>query len=655
MTAPLATFRTGRLDVAIHSDDPLEVRVFEVEEGLSSLFVVNLEVVSANPDIDLDAVIGRPARFALVDDQTGSTLRSWSGICRSIEQVDVEESEGSLSTYEMTIVPEMWFLTQRRNHRILQQRSEPQIAIAILQEWGLTVEERLDVASYPTRDYRVQYGESDFHFVSRMLEDAGVSYFFEADEDGATMRVVLSDAPERNERVADLPYVHTPTSTDAVLATEVRILRRVRPGRYTQRDVDHRRPPEFPVLASRAGGIDPESRLERFHYTPGAFLFQQDATSGSPAGDDRGAHRADLGRGAEQVQRRLDAKRGSARIVIFRAQASGLSPGAVVALSGHPRRDLAPDRTLLVAAASHHGFATGGWEHRYEARFTDIPHRPPLTTPKPRVNGIESATVVGPAGEEIHVDEMGRVRVHFHWDRESQMNEQSSCWVPVSQPWGGAGFGAVNLPRIGQEVIVDFLGGDPDTPVVVGRVYTGVRQVPYTLPANKTQSGLKSYSSPATGGYNEMMFEDAAGRELLRIQAERDLTSLVKNDETTVVQNDSTSSIGHDEVHSVANNQTLFVGNDRMELVMGNHVRCVEGDLIQQTFEGMTIHTSKQPFLVEGDTEITLAVGNSTIKMEPASITIQADDVFINPGDGGFLSLIIESAMQPLMILTGSP
>ena len=620
-------FQSARLATKVSGDSPVDARVFQVDESLSSLFGVHLEVVSDNPDLALDAIIGRPAEFALLTDE-GTVMRRWVGICKSIEQVDVEDTTAALSTYEMTIVPEMWFLTQRRNHRIFQQKSEPQIVIQLLEEWGLDVDVQLDVAAYATREYRVQYAESDFDFVSRMLEDAGITYFFREGQ------VVLSDAPQRRELVATLPYSNAPTAVTSALATEVRLMRQVRPGRYTQRDIDHRRPPDFPVIASQADGLDPESRLERFHYTPGAFLFQQDAQDGSPVGDDRGTHRKDLTRGADQVQRRLEAKRGSARVVMFRAHECALAPADVVAFTGHPRRDLSPDRHLLIVSASFHGFATGEWSHRLEARFTDIAFRPAINTPKPRVNGIESATVVGPAGEEIHVDELGRVRVHFHWDRESQMNENSSCWVPVSHAWGGAGYGAVNLPRIGQEVIIDFLGGDPDRPIVVGRVYTGVQQVPYSLPANKTQSGLKSYSSPATGGYNEVMFEDAAGQELLRIQAERDLSSLVKNDENTEVRRNSTSIVGRDEFRFVGGDHTQTIQGSRLLHVEGEDHRIARGDLTQRALEGVTRYTSTNTMHIRSDTEIVMRVGESYLWMQPHRVTLKSPRVHINPPEG---------------------
>lgn len=627
------------LDATIATGDDLDPRRFRIEEGMSELFRLQLEVLSPNPDIDFAEVVGQPAAFRFMRTD-GLPFRTWLGVVEDMRQVEVETTTSSLSTYRLTLVPRLWLLTQRRNHRIFQQKSEPEIVLALLEEWDIDVDPRVDMGDYPTRDYRVQYGESDFAFLSRMLEDAGITYFFELQ--GDRMVLVLSDSPAGAEPRPPLPYVHTPMTTGEPLVTAVHVGRRVRPGRYVQRDIDHRRPADFPVIAEQARGLDPEMRLERFHYVPGAFLFETSGGGDTPVGDDRGVHRANLDRGSEQVQRRLDAKRSSGRTVSFRAHASDLRPGEVLGFTGHPRSDLSPDRTMLLVKATHEGASNGDWVHRYEARFTDLPFRPPVRTPKPTVGGIESATVVGPAGEEIHVDELGRVRVHFHWDRESRMDQHSSCWVPVSHAWAGTGYGAVNIPRIGQEVIVDFLGGDPDRPIVVGRVYTSVQKVPYKLPVHKTQSGLKSMSSPATGGYNELMFEDAAGSENVRFQAEKDWNGLVKNNAVTRIGNDNTSSVGHDDKHFVGNdqlhriekNQTNLIGETRLVVTGKDHFRLVKDNLLQRTETGVSIHKSEKLMLLQSQERIVLKCGSSSIVLRPNEIVIQGDMTHINPGVG---------------------
>jgi type VI secretion system secreted protein VgrG len=312
-------------------------------------------------------------------------------------------------------------------------------------------------------------------------------------------------------------------------------------------------------MKTTAGGEGVEIPLEQFHYVPGGFLYESASGESTPFADDRGKFRADEGEGTLLSQRRLDAERATARLTSFDANAIDLAPGVVMRVVDHPRGEVNAE-PLLVLSSSISGGASSEWAHHCEACSAAVAYRPPLGTPKPRVSGVESATVVGQAGEEIHTDEFGRVRVQFHWDRLGTMDERSSCWIHVSQPWGGAGYGGVNLPRVGQEVIVDFLGGDPDRPIVVGRVYTNLQKVPYKLPDNKTQSGWKSNSSPETGGYNEIMFEDAAGKELVRIQAEKDLHRLVKHDEQDTVGHDRTRLVGHDETLTVVNNRTRMVG-----------------------------------------------------------------------------------------------
>jgi type VI secretion system secreted protein VgrG len=269
----------------------------------------------------------------------------------------------------------------------------------------------------------------------------------------------------------------------------------------------------------------------------------------------------------------------------------------------------------------------------------------------PRIIGVETATVVGPSAEEIHTDEFGRVRVHFHWDRRSRRNEASSCWVPVSQSWGGAGFGGSQLPRIGQEVLVEFLGGDADRPIITGRVYTALHRTPYALPANKTQSGLKSSSTHGTGGYNEIMMEDAAGRELLRMQAELDFDFLVKRNWTTTVGHDRTDVTRNDNTERVTGNQTVTVNKNREVtvlldekktvigkrdvVVLKDQMHAVKGNIEQAAITGSATHTSSKMTVIASNEAIVLMVGPSFISITAGQITIQSPRVEINPGGGG--------------------
>ncbi|MCC6552488.1 MAG: type VI secretion system tip protein VgrG [Polyangiaceae bacterium] len=641
--SPLDGSSLPNLELQVSSDDVFDVREFSVHERMSSLFSVTLVALCDNPNVDFEAVAGRPAAFQVRSDHA----RYWTGICSELQQIAVEE--GGLSTYHITLVPLLWLTTQRRNHRMFQQISEPDIVLKVLSEWGIEPELKIDKGAYKKRKYRVQYAESDFAFISRMLEDAGISFYFA--QKGGQSVLTLADAPQANAARPPIAFRDNPTDAQREHVTALRVGRQVRPGRYTMRDHDYRRPPDYKLVASASeSALDVEEQLERFHYTPGAFLFGAEKGDDTPVADDRGKARTDEGEGAVLAKKRLEAKRASAKTFTFQTNAYDLAPGSVLSVLDHPRADLGAGRSLLVVESMLSGTSDGDWTHHVEARTAEAAYRPALVTPKPKVVGVESATVVGPAGEEIHCDEFGRVRVHFHWDRESQMNEQSSCWIHVSQPWAGTGFGGVNLPRIGQEVIVDFLGGDPDRPIITGRVYTNLTKVPFGLPANKTQSGWKSNSTGGGGGYNEIMFEDAQGKEQVRVQAERDMNKLVKHDESSVVGNDRTRLVKGNEAVTVAKNLTRNVKQNTRD-VIGQNLSVVVGvnrsaqvGAVDSTTVG-TQHSVaiSPPAAAPGaparsptstamqDKKIVFSTGTgASITLEDKKITLEAETIFIH-------------------------
>ena len=578
---------SSRLALQVASGDTLDVRRFDVTEQMSQLFDVSLVAMSPNENIDFDAVVGQKATFTV---REGGVTRSWVGVCSELSQVAAEDTESGLSTYHLRVVPALWFLTQRRNHRMFQQVSEIDIVKKLLDEWEITHEWRL-TGAYKKRKYRVQYGESDFAFVSRMLEDAGVTFYF-VDQEGESL-MVLSDAPQKNEpRAAPIPFRDSGSDLLPGHATRLRVVQKVRPGKYTLRDHDYRLAPSYPLARSAEGkNVPAEEKLERFHYTPGAFLFGSEKGEDTPNADDKGKTRTDEKEAELVAKKRLDAKRSDAKVVQFDTSAHDVQPGSVVRFVDHPRTDLGPDKPWLVVFGLWSGTHDGEWTHHCEARSAALDFRPPLVTPKPKALGVESATVVGPAGEEIHTDEFGRVRVHFHWDRESKMDDNSSIWIHVAQPWGGSGYGGVNLPRIGQEVIVDFLGADPDRPVVTGRVYTNLQKVPYKLPQHKTRSAWKSDTSPGSGGFNEIMFEDLKGSELVWQQAQKNMRKLVKNDEVITVGNDRAKLVKRNEVETTMADRTEVTNQNRTEITDQNRTvkigqslsKLVGGDEVRQT------------------------------------------------------------------------
>ncbi len=633
MTSVADLFMKPILEATIASGDTIGVRHFTVKEGFSTLFEVHLLVRSKNENIDFSAVLGKDASFTIQRQSAIGSSRAWTGICIHIEQVGVEETEEGLSTYELTIVPKMWMLTQRRNHRMFQRMNEPDIVKKVLGEWGIQPELRIDAGAYKDREYRLQYGESDYDFVSRMLEDAGITFFFKTETGESTL--ILADKPQEAEARAPIPYVNqaNPKLRHEWISS-VHQARQTRPGKYVLSEWDFRLPPRTDLRKEKQDGLPEEARLERFHYVPSSFHYRTDKGTSYPVCDDKGKFRRDPEEGQKQVEKRLQAKQVAARTVTFRTSAFDVRPGVVVTMQNHPRSDLGAK--LLVVSALIEGDAVGDWAHSVETRFADVQYRPALMVPRPRVMGIEMATVVGPQGEEIHTDEFGRVRVHFHWDRESQYDDNSSVWIPVSQPWAGVGFGGVNIPRIGQEVIVDFLGGDPDQPVVVGRLYTETQNVVYPLPANKTKSGWRSRTSPrgTADEFNELMFEDKRDQELVRLQAQKDYTALIKHDSGVVIRNDSMSHVGRDETQGVERDQTIRVGRDRKLRVQNEQHHFVDKDIFQQSIEATTTNVSKKTIYHRSEEEIVLAVGSDTfIHMTKEKIVIQSPKVYINPGD----------------------
>lgn len=539
-------------------ESTLSVRTFSVNESLSGLFNIALEARSPNDDIDLESIVGKPALFRIVSGVAWAHLdtRVWTGIVNEMELTRVEPS--GLSTYEIRIVPHMWLLTQRQNYRLFQHVSVIEIVTKMFDEWELRYELKLDKDHFPKLELRIQYGESDFSFVSRLLEEAGITFYFEDDLlEGS--KLVLHDKPNRNEMRGGGPLRFMDDTTMAKAAehdyvTEVRVSNKVRPGKLTIRDFDFRRPGfalfgESPTLS----GI--EARLEQYHYMPGAFLHEgHTRNQETPMADMRGMARHHHPSGHGLALKRLEGHRAEKQTVRFKTNAIDLAPGVVFSTVGHARKDLAPDKELLVTSFSIQGDVDKEWSAHGTASQASLAFRPALATKKPQVFGVQSAIVVGPAGEVVHTDEFGRVRVQFHWDREGKFDEHSSVWVRVSQPWAGSGYGMINLPRIGNEVLVAFDGGNPDCPVIVGRVYNGAMQVPYKLPEANMMSAWKSDSNS-----NIILYVDIPGTEGFLEQAERDRLGVVKHDQTDIIGNNIQEAIRADQGCVVGGNYSRGV------------------------------------------------------------------------------------------------
>ncbi|MBL8740685.1 MAG: type VI secretion system tip protein VgrG, partial [Myxococcales bacterium] len=478
-TSPIELARPQNLELHIDTPDRFDIREFSVDDAVNALFTVELMVRCENPAVDFERTIGAHASFRIGASATllpGMPSPTWSGVVTDIQQVASEDT--GLSTYRIRLAPLLWLLTQRTNCRVFQQMTDLDVVLAMFEEWGLPCES-LCRETYKTKKYRVQYQETDFAFVSRLLEDSGISYVLEQRETGTV--VVLRDAPETvTPRAAPLEHVNEVTAGQHVFATKLQVERRVRQGRSTFADHDPRLPNQ-PLLGKASSSEHSlESRLESFIYQPGAFKFGNPGANETPTADDRGRTRTDPDEARRIAERDAAVRVALSQRLVFQSNCLELRAGTVLSLANHPVAE--KFQKLLLTRVRITGKSDTQALISADAVSGDVAYKPERKTPRPTISGIECATVVGPASETIHCDEFGRVRVQFHWDRYGKMDEFSSCWIPVNQPWSGEGFGMVNLPRIGQEVLVSFLGGNPEEPVIVGRIFTNLRRPPFNLP-----------------------------------------------------------------------------------------------------------------------------------------------------------------------------
>ena len=596
----------------------LSVRSFQIEERINGLFCVRLRAVTSLESLDLAAVVGHRAELTLA----WNRARRWRGLCTAAEFVRVSETAEGLATYEIVIRPTLWKLTQRRGNRLFQHRTIPDMVGAILDEWKIPHEWQIARATYAALELRTQYDETDFAFVSRLLEEAGISHWL-LDEGEEDATLVLGDAPESNDERASPPL---PFFDEGGLAqasrgdflTAVRLREESRPGRVTLRDYDFTHPRKA-LFARAETDRSEELAHEQYRYLPGAASSEgADGRSliATPVADDLGTARFRDETLARDAKLQIEALHAERRLVTYRASLVDLGPGVVFRILNHPRLDLSVDTKLLATSLLLEGEVSKpeDWIFTGTAVTTDRPYRPGRNTPKPRIYGIQTAVVVGPdpswsgvqrlpnaAGElsntplssaettasfvdnDIYVDEHGRVRVQFPWDRVGEFGRGSSIWMRVSQGWAGAGYGLFTVPRVGHEVLVAYLDGDPDSPLIVGRVHNAAEPVPFPLPENKTVSTWRTASSPGGGGFNELRFDDAAGREHVYLQAQKDMDHLVKNDSkeavghdrTLYVQRDEVIAVGHDRQKVVQHNETEVTGLNRSQTVGLNRVSTV--------------------------------------------------------------------------------
>jgi type VI secretion system secreted protein VgrG len=637
----------------------LDVRHFSVQAEINRPYQIDLVALSSDAAIDLDGVIGLTATFTLQAGARGSSPiltdakpRKWTGVVAEAAHVTAEED--GLSTYRIRIVPQLWLLTQRTDIRIFQHLSELEIVLRVLDSWEIPTTVRADRDAHRRREYRTQYEETDFDFVNRLMEEAGISYFFDSSEEGAG-KMIIADAPHRaTPRERALTYQETPLDAEGMeYATAVELVRRVAPGKVALVDHDFRRPTNVPIVATAQGGKRPEQRLEMFDYRDGHFLYVAgDAGDPEDPGDQRGPARTDDREAQTLAGKRLRAFRSRAKETHFGTNAGDVDVGSIVKITGHSRADLGEDG-LLVTEITLTGGTSEPWHADNLGTSAADVYRPPLRTPRPVASGVESATVVGPDSNKSYKDRHGRIFVHFHWDRDQFVDEYSTCWMHVSQPWGGAGYGASMMPRPGQEVIVAFFGSDPDRPVVVGRYHTSLQTPAFRYPSPNEEGGMVSWSDDGSGGSNKMTWSDRAGREMQHFQAQRDQTTLVKRNCGTTVQNDQSTAVGNDRTIRVHGNETRAVDGSR-GITVGQHQVTRIGQTQVSEVGNCSVNrvtnvlaTTARSSLHETSCITAFRVGASAIVIQPNQIIIQSAKVLINPGPLGAPSMMPAARCTP--------
>jgi type VI secretion system secreted protein VgrG len=581
--------RPIRVETAL-GEDVLLLEAFSGEERVSAPYAFTLELVSQDAAIEPVKVLRSPA--AVMIDLPNGEKRAIHGLISRFVQLG-QTGGADLTAYRAELVPWLWFLSLSSDCKVFQNMTVLEIVEQVFKDLGYSDFEIKCVKSHPKREFCVQYRETHLNFVSRLLEEEGIFYFFNhtSSKHVLTLADDVSAVKPCPGQAAARMAVKSGGWQEEDVVTAVEREHAAYIGKVTLREFDYLQP-SLRLESSVSG----DGHGEIYDYTfPGNFK--------SPDTGDQLA-RLQL----EEQEQWHEVVRGDGTCRSFQS-------GCRFDLKEHYRGEVNQAYQLLRV---HHAARTGGYRSRtedefdYRNGFVAIPHtvpfRPPRITPKPVVQGSQTALVVGKAGEEIWVDKHGRVKVQFHWDRDGKKDENSSCWVRVSSTWAGKGWGFVQIPRIGQEVIVDFLEGDPDMPIITGRVYNAEQVPPYALPANQTQSGAKSRSSKGGGtdNFNELRFEDKKGSEEVYLQAEKDLTAKVKND--------ASAQIGNDRTVVIQNNDTLTVekGDQAVDIKMGDQT--------------ITLGQGNQNIVIKmGDQNTQVDMGNMSTKVSMGNISTKAD------------------------------
>jgi type VI secretion system secreted protein VgrG len=565
-------------------DDVLLLQGFTGHEGISRLFTFHLDLLSENNSISFDDIVGQNVTINVT--LADQSQRYFNGYVSRFAQ---SGSDARFTHYQMEVVPWLWFLTRNADCRIFQNMSIPDIIQKVFSDRGFSDFKSTLTGTYDPREYCVQYRETDFNFVSRLMEHVGIFYFFEHEDGKHTL--VLADSTSAYQPCpgqSTAQYNQAGGGLDAEdVVTGWNMEQELRTGKYSVTDYNFETP-STSLLSSEPTVIEVggNTSYEIYDY-PGDHLNQSD--------------------GGGVAKLRMQEEEAAHKVINGSSTCRSFTSGYQFDLEDHYRDDMNDSYVLteiqhVATEGGSYNMTGGGGGESYSNHFTsipaDVPFRPARITPKPFVQGPQTALVVGKAGEEIWVDNYGRVIVQFYWDRNGQQNENSSCWIRTSQPWGGGNWGAMWIPRIGQEVIVSFLEGDPDRPIITGRVYNAEQMPPYDLPDHQTVSTFMSRSSKGGGAanFNEIRFEDKQGNEQLFINAERDMDHRVEVDSREFVGSNRHLSVGANQTESVGANKHLQVAKNQREQIGSDMSLTIGANLFESVGadEHVTIGNNRQ-------------------------------------------------------------
>jgi type VI secretion system secreted protein VgrG len=586
-----------------HPDLVWHVRDAAWTESLSAPYELHVSLVLDTDNLDPSPLFGADCRLTV---QRGEAQRDVLGVVERVERARDGHARGSdgelLVTCELVIVPALALLRHRVDVRVFQDMTVTDILRVVLGSALDAYDRKLDMSqlarAYPAREYTVQYHESDLDFASRLMEREGIAYHFEHDGDRETL--VLSD---ENRQYADLDAGPIPvlervdSGSFGDHVSHFRNRTRLVPTRATLRGFDWTNP-ELAIEASTEG-VSGDGRERE--------IYGSDVAVGGYSGTQYGAHDA-----TAQAQLSAEEHASFAIAAFGRGGVISFVPGRIVELENPTDPELG-GRYLLVAIR-HRSLAhpRGEYANEFECIPADVQFRPRRRTRAPRAQSVETAIVTGPSGEEIHTDEHGRIKVQFHWDRAGARDDRSSCWVRVAQNWAGAGWGFVFVPRVGMEVLVSFIDGDPDRPLVTGCVYNGTHPPPYALPGEKTKSTIKTSSSPGGAGWNELRFEDLAGSEEVYLRAQKDLNEEILDCHTTHVGVDQANLVDRHHTELVGANAALRVEGERDKFVAKSERSTVEGPRTERVVGDETISLeSARSVTVGGEDSLRVAMGRT--------------------------------------------